>query len=325
MSPARQVAADPLDRAIDWMVLLESGQASEADRASFSAWVGDDPRHAQAWQTVSGAVAGTLAPVRGPQAGAASAALRQPVSRRKWMLGAGALLLAGGGAWVANRRTPLATLAADLRTDTAQRARYDLDDGSALTLNARSAADVDFNDSERRVWLRAGALLAEVAADARHAPPRPFVVATAHGEVHAGPAPGAAFAVERGDVGSLVTVLRRTVEVWSQGARVALGAGEALRLDAAGAGEAMAASAWRAAWHDGMLIVRDEPLENVIAALRDYRSGWIRLSPQAARLRVLGAFPLDDTDAALDALAQTLPIVVRRHGGWLVTIDARAA
>ncbi|MDQ8034186.1 MAG: Fe2+-dicitrate sensor protein, partial [Bordetella sp.] len=134
-----------------------------------------------------------------------------------------------------------------------------------------------------------------------------------------------AFAVERGDAGSLVTVLRRTVEVWSQGARVALGAGEALRLDAAGAGEAMAASAWRAAWHDGMLIVRDEPLENVIAALRDYRSGWIRLSPQAARLRVLGAFPLDDTDAALDALAQTLPIVVRRHGGWLVTIDARAA
>lgn len=325
MSPVRQVAHDPMDHAIDWMVLLESGQASAADRVRFSTWIDDDPRHAQAWQTVTGAVSGALDPVRGPQSTAASAALRQPISRRKWLLGAGALLLAGGGAWVANRRTPLATLTADLRTDTAERRRYDLDDGSALTLNARSAADLDFNDAERRIWLRTGALLANVGDDAHRKPPRPFIVATTHGEVHARPTAGASFAVQRDETGSLVTALRQTVDVWHQGTRLALDAGASLRLTSDGPDNIQPNNAWRAAWQDGMLVVRDEPLADVIDALRAYRSGWIRVSPQAAQLRVLGAFPLDDTDAALDSLAQTLPITVRRHGSWLATLDVRAA
>lgn len=325
MSPVRQVANDPLDHAIDWMVLLESGQTSATDRARFSEWIGEHPRNAQAWQTVTGAVSGALAPVRGPQSPAASAALRQPVSRRKWMLGAGALLLTAGGAWIANRGTPLATLTADLRTDTAERRRYDLDDGSTITLNARSAADLDFNHAERRIWLRAGALLAEVGNDTRRHAPRPFVVATSHAEVHAGTAPGATFTVEHDDAGSLVTALRQTIDVWTQGARVALDAGSSLRLTRDGPDTIQPGSAWRAAWNDGMLIVRDEPLANVIESLRAYRTGLIRVSPRAAQLRVLGAFPLDDTDAALDALAQTLPITTRRHGHWLVTLDARSA
>lgn len=308
---------DALERAIDWMVLLESGAASAADRARFSAWLAD-PAHAQAWQTVCGAVSGALAPVRGPQAGAASAALRQPVSRRKWIIGAG-LLLAGGGpaAWVLDRHTPLMTLTADLRTGTAERRRYPLPDGSVLTLNARSAADLAYDDSERRVVLRAGALCAEVAADAR-----PFVVATAHCEVHARQGQ---FAVVQGEGQSEVTALRDTVEVWSQGARTTLDAGASLRVDAGGPGEIVPGSAWRAAWPSGMLVVRDEPLARVVDALRPYRHGWIRLAPEAARLGVVGTFPLDDTDAALDALAQTLPITLRRHAGWLVTLETRAA
>ncbi|MFJ1300722.1 FecR family protein [Pseudomonadota bacterium AL_CKDN230030165-1A_HGKHYDSX7] len=310
-------SSDPLEHAIDWMVLLESGEASPADRARFSAWLAD-PSHAQAWQTVRGAVSGALAPVRGPQAGAASAALRQPVSRRKWMLGAG-LLLAGGGsaAWVLDRHTPLMTLASDLRTGTAERRRYPLPDGSVITLNARSAADLAFDDSERRVWLRAGALCADVAADAR-----PFVVATAHCEVHA---QQGEFAVMQGDTGSEVTALETSIEIWSQGARTTLGPGSTLRVDAAGAGDILPASRWRAAWSTGMLVVRDEPLAAVIDALRPYRRGWIRLAPPAARLRVVGTFPLDDTDATLEALAQTLPVTLRRHGGWLVTLEARTA
>jgi transmembrane sensor len=65
-----------------------------------------------------------------------------------------------------------------------------------------------------------------------------------------------------------------------------------------------------------------QPLSEVVQALRPYRHGFIRISPAAARLQVLGAFPLDDSDRVLDALEQTLPIRVTRHGGWLVSIEA---
>ena len=60
----------------------------------------------------------------------------------------------------------------------------------------------------------------------------------------------------------------------------------------------------------------------VVAALRHYRRGLIRVAPEAARLRVTGAFPLDDVDAALTALAETMPIDVYRHAAdWLVRIE----
>ena len=56
--------------------------------------------------------------------------------------------------------------------------------------------------------------------------------------------------------------------------------------------------------------------------LRAYQPGVIRLSPQAAALRVFGVFPLDAPDAALRALGETLPIRVRRYGPWLTLVDA---
>jgi transmembrane sensor len=45
------------------------------------------------------------------------------------------------------------------------------------------------------------------------------------------------------------------------------------------------------------------------------------MSPQAARLRVTGLFPLDDGDRALEALGNTLPIRLQRLGRWYVMID----
>src|SRR5690606_9848795 len=101
--------------------------------------------------------------------------------------------------------------------------------------------------------------------------------------------------------------------------------GEGARFGAFGIDGPDAALRDRAAWRHGMLIVRDEPLGRVVDALRSYRRGVLRISPEAARLRVLGAYPLDDADAVLQALEQTLPISVRRIGEWLVLVDLKKA
>ncbi|MCS5514721.1 hypothetical protein NWF32_01095 [Pseudomonas qingdaonensis] len=76
------------------------------------------------------------------------------------------------------------------------------------------------------------------------------------------------------------------------------------------------------AWMEGRLEVDDASLGSVIDALRPYRYGVLRVSPAAAQLRVFGVFPLDDSDRALQSLAQVLPISVEAFGP-ITLIDLR--
>jgi transmembrane sensor len=79
----------------------------------------------------------------------------------------------------------------------------------------------------------------------------------------------------------------------------------------------------RADWLSGRLNVLDEPLEQVIEALRPYSRGFVRISPEVRYLRVQGVFPLDDPDRTFAALAETLPIRVDRYSPWLTMIRAK--
>ncbi|MGE8678289.1 MAG: FecR family protein [Achromobacter marplatensis] len=307
-----------LESAVDWMVLLSSGSVAAADRARFEQWRLADPRHGAAWDQVNAAVKDSFAALGGgEQRQAAGRALLTPPARRRMLRNAlGVALAAGGLAALVDRQTPLGTLTADLRTGTAERHTYILPDGSELTLNARSAVDLDFSAGVRRVRLKAGAVYARVAPDAE----RPFIVSTAEGEVQA---LGTVFSVARGDEACVASVVEHRVEVRAAGQRRVLQAGEGLRFDAQGLGQPETVLADAAAWQSGMLVVHDEPLGAVVQALRPYRRGLIRITPAAARLRVLGAFPLDDTGRALESLRQTLPIDVTSLGGWFVSIDVR--
>jgi len=164
------------------------------------------------------------------------------------------------------------------------------------------------------VRLAAGAVYARVAPDAA----RPFIVATRDGEVQA---LGTVFSVAREAEACVASVVEHSVEVRAAGQRRILQAGQGLRFDSRGLGSPDPALRDAAAWHAGMLVVHDRSLGEVVDALRPYRRGIIRITPAAARLRVLGAFPLDDTDRSLESLRQTLPISVSSLGGWFVSID----
>lgn len=308
-----------LESAVDWMVLLSSGNVAAADRASFERWRQSDPRHAAAWETVNAAVKGAFDALgEGGQRHAAGAVLQAPPARRRALRNMLMLALATGGlAAIVDRQTPLRTLTADLRTGTAERRVYSLPDGSELTLNARSAVDLDFSAGARRVRLRSGAVYVRVAPDAS----RPFMVVSVDGEVQA---LGTVFSVARDGAASVASVIEHSVEVRAGGQRRTLRQGEGVRFGPQGVGQPDAMLGDAAAWQNGMLVVHDEPLGAVVDALRPYRRGVIRITPAAARLRVLGAFPLDDTDRALESLRQTLPIDVTSLGGWLVGIELSA-
>ncbi|MFT4047739.1 MAG: FecR domain-containing protein [Solimonas sp.] len=318
-------AADPpapdaelLAEAADWLVCLQSGEASAEDRAAFERWRLRSPRHAAAWQRAE-QVLGTFARV--PSAAGGATLRRLPAMRRRQLLRmlAGAMI-AGPAAWAATRRLPAWT--ADLRTATGEQKSLQLADGTRLVLNTASAVDVAFTAGERRLRLLAGEILVTTGRQDVSPQYRPFIVETPQGTVRA---LGTRFSVRRldGDA-TRVAVFADAVEILTAGSgeRRRLAAGEQTRFGRAGVDAAQPADPAAAAWEHGMLLVRGMRLADLAAELSRYRSGVIRCHPDVAGLVVSGAFPLRDTDASLRLLEQTLPLRIARHSRYWVTIEA---
>ncbi|MFJ1300691.1 DUF4880 domain-containing protein [Pseudomonadota bacterium AL_CKDN230030165-1A_HGKHYDSX7] len=303
------------EAAIEWQVCLSSGQASDADRAAFERWLAESPSHGAAWQRLNAALNGTLHALR-PGLLADGDALRrslvgpQLAQRRrlaKLALAGGALLL---GAGVADRYVPLQSLAAGYVTRTGERRRVALPDGNIMELDARSAASWE---GPHVVRVSAGAAIFELGGS------QALQLRLPQGEVRL--AQGRVM-VRCGAGRSFCLALRGTAAVTTlAGARQALAPGQSVWFDARQVDAVQNGQAHAAAWQNGELEVHDEPLQTVVDALARYRPGWLRMSPQAARLRVTGLFPLDDGDRALEALRNTLPIRMQRVSRWYVMID----
>lgn len=316
---------DPVsEQAIDWMVRLRAGKPDAALQERFNAWLAMDPAHAQAWATLQERLGGSFNTVRAldrrvpGQAGEARQLLLQPHgSRRDALRVIAGLGLLGGGLWL-GARSPLGdSLLADLHTGRGQRQDFDLADGSRLSLNADSAVDLQFDELQRLVILRHGELVIEVAADPR----RPLRVRTAQGEIRA---LGTRFLVAQEQDASRVVVLQHSVQArLFDGTTLDLQAGQSALLSARQIEAVAGDQRHRADWLSGRLNVLDEPLEQVVEALRPYSRGFVRIAPEVRHLRVQGVFPLDDPDRTLTALAETLPIRVDRYSPWLTLIRAK--
>ncbi|SFI45601.1 MULTISPECIES: FecR domain-containing protein [unclassified Pseudomonas] len=310
---------DLINDATRWYVLLRSGQATAGDWQRYQLWRAADPRHdALCLQLETRLGVFQIPQAQGVSGQLLQQALDAPSSRRQVLqvalVGAG---VAAGATWLAKPLgVPLADLTADIRTGTGERRTVTLDDGSELSLNAQSAADIQFDPQRRLVRLREGELLARVAGDRI----RPFMIQTDQARLRAY---GNRLLVrERAGQGQVVA-LNGAVEIDSQnGERLQLAAGHEVHYDRAGFGPVQASSSGATAWVDGFLQVRDRPLSEVIEALRPYHNGVLRLDPSVAGLRVSGLYRLDNPQQILDTLARTLPIHITRRTGLWVNVNA---
>lgn len=305
--------------AIEWMVFLDSGRANSTDQTAFNTWLSADGEHRRAWETVAGAVQmpfNQLADAQRQLPGSAQATARVlrgsgiSQERRRLLRGGVSLALLAGlpALLTVQRRMPLEGLFSDLYSGTAERKQVRLADGSLLTLNARSTADVRFSSNSRQVSLQQGELSIEVVADSY----RPFEVLTAQGRIST---LASRFVVQQLPSQTLVSVQEDSVQVFDKRGRSGLvTSGQTLRFSADQPFAVVASRARYDAWLEGRLDVDDESLGAVVDALRPYRYGLLRVSPGAASLRVFGVFPLDDSDRTLESLAQVLPISVKQYG-----------
>ena len=313
---------DPLsEQTIDWMVKLRAGTPDTALQERFNLWLAKDPAHAQAWEQLNRRLGGSFKTLRAldqripGQADEARQLLLQPTaSRRDALRALTGLGLLGGGLWL-GASTPLGdSLLADLSTGHGQRQDFNLADGSRLSLNANSAVDLHFTDRQRLLILRRGELVIKVAPD----PERPLCVRTAEGEVRS---PAARFLVARQEQASRVVVLQQSVQArLFSGVTRDLQEGQAAILYPRSIVPMVGDQRHRADWLQAKLNVLDDPLEDVVAALRPYTRGFVRVAPEIRGLRVQGVYPLDNSGRAFAALAETLPIRVDHYSPWLTVI-----
>lgn len=314
-----------LRAAAQWHAQFCSGEATDADRLAWSAWLNADPGHRRAWARVE-ALQSQLQQMPGSLS---ANALRlvdtrdetEIRKRRAVLKSIGAICIGGGTLWLTSRHRSWEQRFADYRTGVGERREWRLSDGSRLMLNTASAADVTFDEAQRLIRLQVGEILIETAKDPAH---RPLLVRTAHGTVRA---LGTRFVVRVQSEATTVVVLEHAVEITAErsGQVRRLQQGERLQFTADGAGVAdVVAAQTAAAWTQGMLIVSDRPLGEVVAELARYSTSPLHCDSTAASLRISGAFPVDDVDRALSAMTKTLPVrLSRRQGIWGLSREVR--
>jgi transmembrane sensor len=300
----RESAADIEAKAARWVVRVDRGDLTTAERADLELWLDGDTRRrgayvraCAAWSLLDRAEEAQVPP-RGV-APRLLAALR----RRDVLAGLGAAAAAACAAVVIGPRVAsvkYATALGEIR-------RVPLADGSMAAINTSTSLGVSLKPDVRRVKLDRGEAWFQVAKE----PDRPFVVESGSVRVRA---VGTAFSVRRRDDGSDVLVTEGIVEVWSQASpdnHIRLAAGERTFVsDAAGAAPPAVAGpaiARNLAWREGQIILEGEPLVDAVAEFNRYNERKIVIAdPSLQGERLVGWFRTNDPEGFAKAAAASL-------------------
>ncbi|PKM32793.1 MAG: hypothetical protein CVV08_10405 [Gammaproteobacteria bacterium HGW-Gammaproteobacteria-12] len=297
--------ADLRSQAREWLVLLNSGRASAADRAAVERWRQASAEHASAL-----AEAERLWVLLGQVERPAAVVQAMSGRKRRWplpLVSAACLLLV---LWLAPPGWH-----ADVRTQAGEIREVTLEDGSRLQLNGATALDWSADaDGQRRVRLYRGQVDFQVAADTAH----PFVIEAGEARIRV---TGTRFDVNLLGDQVLLAVSEGRVQVSdSEGTERAVQAGEQIAWLAGRLQSPQPLDAARAlAWQRGRLVLRDRPLPEVFEELQRQQALQVLFLDAAAReLKVTGVFALDDPQAILRAIETALPVKLTHLPGVLL-------
>ncbi len=313
-------------QAAEWLTRLSSAATGNTVHADFEAWKQADPRHAAAATKLERFI-GQLETLRNangtqPALNTLRALERKPRGARQAVAALLVMVVLVLPVWGLLQSYPPAYLWADIHTMTGKWETQTLADGSRVTLNSASAVNLHFDARRRALELVQGEILVEVAHDSA----RPFVVETLHGSIRA---LGTRFVVSRGKQVTTLTMLesRAAAQAILSSDATVINAGQSVRITPQGLGavENIDIRSVADSWRFQQLIVQDRPLAEVLDELARHRPGRLQYDPaQLAGLRVSAVLPLNDTDRALQLLADSFSIRVRHFTQWLVHVDASA-
>jgi transmembrane sensor len=133
---------------------------------------------------------------------------------------------------------------------------------------------------------------------------------------------GTRFVVRQESGFSRAAVFEGTVRVTAldTGRQAFLQPGQTVRFTRDAIAEPVTTDESVAAWTDGVIVADKMRLDEFIAELGRYRSGRLACDPAVADMRVSGVFPLNDTDRALAALTDSLPVRIETRTRYWVTV-----
>ncbi|WHZ22188.1 MAG: hypothetical protein OJF47_001300 [Nitrospira sp.] len=293
-----------------WLVRLESGEATAADRRRFAEWIAADPAHSLAYReaerfwtgldTLNKQDVRELDRYLTDTASAPHKAGHRSL-RRLTAMAATLLLVTATGLWLAAAWFPRG----DYHTATGEQQTITLADGSTVQLNTDSALSVTLTGDARRLILHRGEAFFTVAPDAA----RPFEVTAGNGTIRA---LGTAFNVRTDQSRVTVTVTEHSIEVRTRqdtSAEIHAGTRITYRSDGRFGQIEPADVARTLAWQRHRLIFENQPLTDVLEELARYRPVWILLrDPSLRTLLVTGSFDTERLDHLLPTIEESLPI-----------------
>lgn len=303
----REVPPELIAEAGVWVARLHGPERTAAVEGGFRQWLQTSADHARAFELAT-------------DIWEEARNLRRVVQRqhvvpaahfvRRAAAAAVLVLLAVGGALFYLRQ-------AGVSTEVGEQRMLTLADGTRVFLNTATHLVVRYDDSERRVELKRGEALFDVAKRRN----RPFLVALGDREVRA---LGTSFVVRRDERGIAVTLVEGRVEVSATvtddrssapGADIVrtLSPGERLTFAAAGDTVEIDRPVLErvTAWRRGQVILDDTPLAEAIDEMNRYSA--VKLSvdnSEAADLRVNGLFQAGDSESFARAVAQTHGLLI---------------
>ena len=309
-----EVSAEFLERrALDWIVRITSGEATDADREEFARWRRTAPEY-------EAAALQAIRTWRDTGAAAASMVSRPPSARplrlsRRMVLQGGVLAASVTGVAVLGTELgflpTLRQALADYRTTGEQR-RLDIWDGISIDLNTRTGLAVDTDKGGRHFRLVGG----EAAFTVRLRADRPLILQANNVSISANQG---VFVVRIDDRSVLVSCLEGSVDLVTPDLstlkppqQAQCGDGGVTTLAAADPGVV-------AGWRRGQLVF--EALAAVVSELESLQEGKNSdCRPGRWKPTGFGCFSLNRIDEALDHLQTALGVPIRHFSSYVTLI-----
>ncbi len=338
---------DIRNEAFSWIAQLETGELSPEDLAAFEEWIGRSPRHyseirqlAEMSKQVNSLadLSGALKVEKKQQKGFVRKVGLNAIKWRNGILAAGLAMCALGVTW--NLNTEMNSPTFQLATQVGGVEETALLDGSSVKLNTNSEIEVEFDETERRIFLHKGEAFFDVA----HDPEKPFSVYVEGRRITA---VGTAFAVRKSANGLTVTVTEGKValgRIGNENSVLPHGIGELEKLgdvsehlkgQIISAGQKVKYSgvlntpiveeltpkdmSRQLSWRAGFLEFDKMRLIDVVEEMQRYTSTNIKLEDQElGELKFGGVFKAGETDAFFEALEYSFNIDVVRNSDLVV-------
>lgn len=287
-----------------WLARLHGPNRTREAEAGLRRWLAEDPRHAAAFELLTDTWEKSARLRRNPGESAARAArigVRISFARAATAVAAVAATAVLG--------TLFFLYEAGVRTDVGEQRTLALDDGSRVHLNTSTRLVIRYDDRQRRVELKSGEALFEVA---KHQS-RPFVVVAGDQQVVA---VGTSFIVRRDEQQLAVTLMEgkvavspvadnaetagsRTARMLSPGERLTIAATHREQIDHPAMDEITA-------WQRGQVALDQTPLGDAAAEMNRYSHVRIVIErPEAARIPVSGIFRAGASADFAEAVGRT--------------------